>query len=83
MMFTPLFFVMKPYTWGLLILSVALLIRWEVTFYLHPERFSEQTNDYLRCQNCSEKLCSHKKQLKKHWEQLAAYTAKRIKMLQK
>ena len=55
MMFTPLFFVMKPYTWGLLALSVALLIRWEITFYRHPERFSEQTNEYLRCQNCTEK----------------------------
>ena len=63
MMFTPLFFVAKPYTWALLILSVALLIRWEVTFYSYPERFSEATNDYLRCANCSEKLCAHKKQL--------------------
>lgn len=77
MMFTPLFFVMKPYTWGLLVLSVALLIRWEVTFSRHPERFSEQTNEYLRCQNCTEKLCSHKKQLKKLWRHIAAYTEKR------
>jgi hypothetical protein len=83
MMFTPLFFVRKPYTWGLLALSIALLIRWEVTFYLHPERFSEQTNDYLRCQNCTEKLCTHKKQLKSLWEHIAEYTAKRKKLLLK
>ena len=83
MMFTPLFFVMKPYTWGLLILSVALLIRWEITFYLHPERFSEQTNDYLRCMNCTEKLCTHKKQLKTLWMHIAEYTAKRKRLLQK
>ena len=83
MMFTPLFFVMKPYTWGLLGLSVALLIRWEITFYRHPERFSEQTNEYLRCQNCTEKLCSHKKQLKKLWRHIAAYTEKRKNMLLK
>ena len=38
MMFTPLFFVRKTYTWSLLALSVALLFRWEITFYLHPER---------------------------------------------
>ena len=63
MMFTPLFFIRKPYSWSLLALSVALLIRWEITFYLHPERFSEKTNDYLQCKNCTEKLCSHKKQL--------------------
>ena len=83
MMFTPLFFVATPYTWGLLALSAALLVRWELTFYLHPERFSEQTNDYLRCQNCTEKLCAHKKNLQRFWVQLAEYTEKRKKMLQK
>ena len=61
----------------------ALLIRWEVTFYLHPERFSENTNEYLRCRNCSEKLCSHKKQLRTLWKDIEVYTAKRIKMLKK
>ncbi|MCR5773697.1 MAG: hypothetical protein K6G42_01300 [Lachnospiraceae bacterium] len=65
MMFTPLFFVDNIYAKGLLILSIALLIRWEITFFLHPERFSENTNDYLSCKNCKEKLCAHKKQLKK------------------
>ena len=83
MMFTPLFFVLRPYTWGLLVLSVALLIRWEVTFSRHPERFSEQTNEYLRCQNCTEKLCSHKKQLKTLWKQVAEYTEQKKKMLLK
>ena len=83
MMFTPLFFVMKPYTWGLLALSVALLIRWEITFYKHPERFSEKTNEYLRCQNCTEKLCFHKKQLKTLWKQVAEYTEQKKKMLLK
>lgn len=83
MMFTPLFFVQKPYTWGLLGLSIALLIRWEITFYLHPERFSEQTNDYLRCKNCTEKLCTHKKQLTTLWEHIAEYTAQKTKLLQK
>ncbi len=81
MMFTPLFFVRKSYTWGLLILSVALLIRWEVTFYLHPERFSENTNDYLQCKNCTEKLCAHKKQLHSLWKSIEDYSAKRIKRL--
>ncbi len=83
MMFTPLFFVMKPYTWGLLALSVALLIRWEITLYRFPERFSEQTNEFLRCQNCTEKLCSHKKQLKNLWTHIAVITEKRKKKLLK
>ena len=81
MMFTPLFFVMKPYTWGLLALSFGLLLRWEITFYKHPERFSDQTNAYLRCENCTEKLCSHKKQLKSLWKQIALFKAKRLDAL--
>ena len=83
MMFTPLFFVRKSYTWSLLVLSVALLVRWEITFYLHPERFSEKTNDYLRCKNCTEKLCVHKKQLNSLWKQIEEYTTERIKRLKK
>lgn len=83
MMFTPLFFVRKAYTWSLLALSVALLVRWEITFYLHPERFSEKTNDYLKCANCTEKLCAHKKQLQSLWKQIEEYTSKRIKRLRK
>ncbi len=77
MIFTPLFFVAKPYTWSLLALSIALLARWEITFYRYPERFSENTNAYLRCANCTEKLCAHKKQLKSFWAQAAAFAAER------
>ena len=83
MMFMPLFFIRKTYTWSLLALSVALLVRWEITFYLHPERFSEKTNDYLRCANCTEKLCAHKTQLKSLWKQIEEYSAKRIERLRK
>ncbi|MBQ3792171.1 MAG: hypothetical protein II797_03605 [Clostridia bacterium] len=83
MMFTPLFFVRKVYTLSLLALSVALLARWEITFYLHPERFSESTNGYLSCANCQEKLCSHKNQLKTLWKQIADYTQERIRKLKK
>ena len=83
MMFTPLFFVTKDYTRTLLVLSVALLLRWEITFYLHPERFSENTNDYLKCVNCTEKLCTHKKQLVILRHKVEEYTAERIKKLKK
>jgi len=83
MMFTPLFFVRRQYTWSLLALSLALLVRWEITFYRHPERFAENTNEYLRCANCKEKLCSHKKQLRKLWKEVEKYTASRIKQLTK
>ncbi|MDO5328258.1 MAG: hypothetical protein Q4G00_16320 [Clostridia bacterium] len=83
MMFTPLFFVRRYYAWSLLALSVALLVRWEITFFRHPERFSEKTNDYLQCKNCTEKLCAHKRQLKTLWQQIEEYTAKRIQALRK
>ena len=83
MMFTPLFFVSKTYTWSLLVLSVALLIRWELTFYLHPERFSEKTNDYLKCANCSEKLCAHKTQLKSLWKHVEKYSSEKKNKLKK
>ena len=81
MMFTPLFFVRRGYTWSLLVLSVTLLIRWEITFYRHPEYFSEKTNEYLRCANCPEKLCVHKKQLKKLRRQIEEYTARKLREL--
>ena len=83
MMFTPLFFVRRAYAWSLLALSVALLVRWEITFYLHPERFSEKTNDYLQCANCTEKLCTHKKQLRSLWKQVEQYSSERIRRLRK
>ena len=81
MMFTPLFFVNNWYARSLLILSVGLLFRWEITIFRHPERFSEKTNGYLTCANCTEKLCSHKKQLQSLWVDIAAFTKKRIEIL--
>ena len=81
MMFTPLFFVQKTYTWSLLVLSVVLMARWEITFYRFPERFSENTNGYLHCANCTEKLCTHKKQLKTLWKNIADYMQERVKKL--
>ncbi len=83
MMFTPLFFVGHDYLWSLLALSVALLVRWEITFYRHPERFSEQTNEYLQCKHCTEKLCTHKKQLKSLWRHIEEYSEERIRRLKK
>ena len=83
MMFTPLFFVRKIYSWSLLAVSLLLLLRWEITFYKYPERFSEATNDYLKCENCTEKLCAHKKQLHRLWKDIAVFTSERMKKLRK
>lgn len=74
MMFTPLVFVPAVYTWSLLGLGLLLLAYWEIMYARHPERFFESTNQSLRCANCPEKLCHHKKQLqrflKTYWKQL-------------
>ena len=73
----------SAYTWSLIGMSLVLLMRWEVTFYRYPERFSERTNEYLRCKNCTEKLCAHKKQLHSLWKNVAAFTAERTKRLRR
>lgn len=72
MMCTPLIFVinfldMQIYDYLILIVllvSIIILIKWEVVHKLHPERFVEETNVNLKCTNCKEKLCTHKKQLR-------------------
>ena len=64
MMFTPLVFTDSLFYRSILVCAVVLLIRWEITYKIHPERFSETTNKCLSCAECSEKLCHHKKQLK-------------------
>ena len=81
MMFTPLFFVPNLYTWSLLFLAVVLLIVWEIIFFFHPERFSENTNAFLSCEGCTEKLCIHKKQLISLWKKNEQFFTKRIKLL--
>ena len=63
MMFTPLIFIPSWYTYSLVGMSLILLLRWEITYKLHPERFSTGTNKCLDCSRCKEKLCSHKTQL--------------------
>ena len=83
MMFTPLFFVKQQWSWSLLALSIGLLIRWEISYYRHPERFSENTNEYLKCKNCTEKLCLHKTQLQKLWKEVEEYTKERVRLLKK
>ena len=65
MLLTPMFFVDNWYGRILLAMAVILMLRWELAFFLHPEYFSEKTNAYLRCANCDEKLCAHKKRLRK------------------
>ena len=68
MMFTPLIFVDNGYAGTLVLLAIALLIKWEFLYHCHPERFTESTNQCLSCAECKEKLCHHKKQLHSFWK---------------
>ena len=44
-------------------LALVLLIRWEVTYRRHRERFFESGNGALRCAGCQEHLCRYKRAL--------------------
>ena len=64
MMVTPLAFIPNIVTVSLFVMALTLLVFWEIAVYRYPERFSPATNGSLRCANCPEKLCHHKRQLR-------------------
>ena len=66
MMFTPCVLIDHPMAKILFILAALLCLQWEIIYHKYPERFAENTNQFLQCQNCTEKLCSHKKQLQNY-----------------
>ena len=60
MMFAPLIFVPGFYSWSLCPMAIVVVLVWEVTFALHPERFWEGANKNLLCQNCTDRLCGER-----------------------
>ena len=58
MMFTPMLFVNSFFSASLVALAFVVWVVWELCVMLHPERFWEQTNQALRCSQCTDKLCS-------------------------
>lgn len=60
MMFTPMLFIKNFYSWSLFFTSVIVLIRWELSYSKHPERFWEGSNKTLQCPNCKDKTCKYK-----------------------
>ncbi|MBQ7713605.1 MAG: hypothetical protein IJT71_01805 [Oscillospiraceae bacterium] len=61
MIATPLLFVPHFWSWSLVALALVCTALWEVTYYRHPERFVEETNAFLVCENCTDRLCVIKK----------------------
>ena len=70
MMCTPLLFLPHPLTYLISAFALWILIDWEITFFRHPERFALSCNEALHCKNCTERLCTHSREL-------AAYLKKR------
>lgn len=58
---TPLLFAPSIFSFILIALAAIVLVKWEVSFARHPERFSADTNDALTCKNCEDKLCRIRK----------------------
>ncbi len=57
MMFTPMLFIRNFFSWSLFFTALIVLIKWELTYSRHPERFWEGSNKHLQCSSCNEKLC--------------------------
>lgn len=63
LMFTPLLFVRSNYLFVLPLLATIVLIVWEYNFAMHTERFSDNTNASLKCENCTERMCRYRKSM--------------------
>lgn len=54
---TPLLLLRSPFSLLLVCGALVVLVRWELAFFRHPERFDERTNASLKCANCKDRLC--------------------------
>ena len=58
MMFAPLIFIGGFFATSLVIMAILAWLVWEVAVMIYPERFSELTNEALKCSECTDKLCT-------------------------
>ena len=61
MVATPYIFIPHFYSWSLVGLALVCTFLWEYTYRRYPERFLEETNAFLACENCTDHLCVIKK----------------------
>ncbi|MBQ8605651.1 MAG: hypothetical protein IJ408_02850 [Clostridia bacterium] len=66
MMFTPMSFIPGFFSASLIGIAAVVFIVWELCVLLYPERFWENTNESLRCINCTDKLCNHTVRIKRY-----------------
>ena len=60
MMFTPMLFIRNFFSWSLFFTSCVVLLRWELYYARHPERFWYGSNRNLNCVNCKDQICKYK-----------------------
>lgn len=72
MMFTPMLFIPNFYSWSLFFTACVVLIRWEIVYAAHPERFWSGSNQILQCANCKDKTCQIKRNVKTAAKKIAA-----------
>ena len=65
MMFTPMLFIQNFFSWSLFFTSCIVLIKWEIIYAKHPERFWSGSSKKLQCTNCQDKTCQIKKAISK------------------
>ena len=65
MIFTPMIFIKSFFSWSLFFTSLIVMIRWEVAYAKHPQRFWSGSNKNLQCSSCKDKTCQIKKAIAK------------------
>ena len=63
MMFTPMLFIRNFFSCSLFFTSCVVLIHWEIKYIKYPEKFWENTNENLKCENCKDRTCKMKKKI--------------------
>ena len=61
MMYTPMIMIRSFFSWSLIFTAIVVMLRWEMVFARHPERFWRGSNASIRCENCKDKMCRIKK----------------------
>ena len=62
MMFSPMLLISGFYPRSLIIMATLVWLIWELCMMMYPERFWEQTNEALRCANCTDRLCGQRRE---------------------
>lgn len=59
MIVSPLIFIVSFWSYSLIVASLLILFQWEWQHYKYPERFTEITNENLKCHNCLKAQCGY------------------------